>query len=70
MGEKHHAVADDRVCRFKRRRMVEDEKRDRAESSENHGGNSETHQYCERGLFERKARPENLRKHSVHRAIA
>jgi len=31
MRQQHHTVAEDRVCRSKRRRIVENEERDRAE---------------------------------------
>ena len=70
MRQQHHTVAEDRVCRSKRRRIVENEERDWAERAENHGCNRETHQNCERGLPEGKAGTKKLRKHSVDRAVA
>jgi len=70
MRQQHHTVAEDRACRSKRRRIVENEERDRAERAENHRCNRETHQNCERGLPEGKAGSKKLRKHAVDRAVA
>src|SRR5438477_13080922 len=69
MREQYHAVSDDRVCRSKRRRIVENKERDRTERAENQGRDRETHQNCERSLLEGKAGTEKLRKDSVERTV-
>ena len=70
MREQHHTVADDRVCRSKRRRIVENKERDWTKRAENHGRDRETHQNCKRSLLEGKAGTEKLGKHSIDRAVA
>src|SRR5258705_1321867 len=70
MRQQHDAVPQNRVFGFQRRRIKPDEKRERRETRQNYRRNCEAHQDRDRGLPERQSRPEDLRQHSIDRAVA
>src|SRR5438874_1832960 len=59
MREQYHAVADDRVCRSKQRRVVENKERDRTERAENHGRNRETHKIASAVCLKERPEPKS-----------
>src|SRR5580765_7215876 len=70
MRHQHDAVPQNCAFGVQRRRIKPHKKRERRETRQNYRRNCEAHQDCDRCLPEGLSRSENLRKHSIDRAVA
>src|SRR6185503_1574372 len=70
MGQQHGAVPQNCAFGFQRWRIKPHKKRERCETRKNYRRNGEAHQDRDRRLPEGQSRSENLRQHSIDRAVA